>query len=142
MNAATGLGSGIGGLLLTVYRHSFARFLLVGLVNTAVGLGIIFFCAGVLGFDDVSANATGYGVGIVVSFVLNRRFTFAHRGSALVAFLRFLMTVGIAYLLNLATVMACIRLLSVNHYVAHVVGIIPYNLSTYVLSRIFVFRKG
>ncbi len=127
--------------LAGLLRHSAVRFLIVGVFNTGVGISVIFACKYFLGVADVPANATGYAVGVVVSFLLNRRFTFVHRGSPWIAFARFLVTVGFAYLVNLATVLAAIEWFGINHYVAHLLGVAPYTASTYLLSRYFVFTE-
>lgn len=56
-------------------RRTAPRFLIVGLVNTAVGLSVIFACKALAGLGDALSNAVGYTVGLAVSFVLNRSWT-------------------------------------------------------------------
>ena len=53
-----------------------ARFLTVGLLNTAVGYTIILLALA-MGAGDYVANAAGYAVGLVLAYVLHRRWTFA-----------------------------------------------------------------
>jgi hypothetical protein len=67
----------------------FARLLSVGAVNTLVGLGVIYACKRLLVFGDILANASGYAVGVTIAFMLNRHWTFEHRGNLRVAVLRF-----------------------------------------------------
>ena len=61
------------------------RFLLVGVVNTAVGYGIMFGLynlAGLHTWGDLGywiSSAANYLVGSVVSFFLNKRFTFRNQ---------------------------------------------------------------
>jgi putative flippase GtrA len=47
------------------------RFGAVGIVNSVVGLSCI-WAAMLLGMAPLPANALGFGVGLVMSFVLNR----------------------------------------------------------------------
>ena len=45
------------------------------------------------------------------------------------------------YLLNLATVLAAIRSLGVNSYLAHAIGVVPYTVFFFLGSRHFAFRS-
>jgi putative flippase GtrA len=114
-------------------------FVSVGAMNTMVGLLIIFGCKRLAGLGDIPANAIGYGFGIVLSFVLNRTWTFGHRGAIRPAFIRFLIVNGVAYLLNLVSVLIAIHALGINGYIAQVLGVGPYALTTYLGSRYFAF---
>ena len=116
------------------------RFLSVGVVNTLVGLTIIYLARFGLGASDVAANLLGYGVGLVISFALNRRWTFQHDGRVLPAKLRFLAAFAVAYGANLACVLALTRGLGVTSALAHPAGIPVYTVIFYFLSRYFVFR--
>jgi putative flippase GtrA len=120
-----------------------ARFAIVGVVNTIVGLSVIYLCKFVLNLSDVPANVLGYAVGLVVSFYLNSIWTFAYRGLVLLAALRFLMAFLISYGINLATVLILIEKLGVNSYLAQAAGIPAYTVAFYLLSKTFVFgAKG
>ena len=114
------------------------RFLGVGVLNTLAGLAIIYAGKGLLGLDDVPANALGYGCGLGLSFVLNRRWTFEHRGPAGPALLKFLAAVGLAYAANLGVVTSAIAM-GVNGYVAQALGAPVYTSVTYWISRRYAF---
>ncbi len=116
------------------------RFLAVGVANTAVGLGSTWALMGLAGLDEAKANAGGYVFGLTCSFLLNRRWTFAHEGAVLPALLRFLLVFGVAYVANLAAVLFAVRGLGVNPYLAQVFGIPPYTALFYLGSRYFAFR--
>ena len=118
----------------------FVRFLCVGVINTLVGLSVIYACKYFGGFGDVYANASGYAVGLSVSFTLNRRWTFSHRGAITPAAIRFLAVAAIAYAMNLVTVMSCIHIIGMNDYLAQALGVPPYTLTTFYLSRLWTFR--
>ena len=61
------------------------RYLLVGGVNTIAGLLIIYACKWFMGLGDIKANLIGYLCGFVLSFVLNKQWTFRFTGDALPA---------------------------------------------------------
>jgi putative flippase GtrA len=115
------------------------RFGLVGVLNTVVGLAIIFAAKAFLGLGDLAANLLGYGLGLVCSFVLNRSWTFRHEGRAFAALLRFGIAFAVAYGLNLFTVFGLRDAMGVNSYVAQAGGVIPYTISFYLLSAYYVF---
>ena len=122
----------LGGTLL--------KFSAAGIVNTLVGLAVIYACKFFLGLNDVVANAAGYMVGIIVSFALNSRWVFDFRGGQWLAFAKFLLVILCAYAINLVVVLAAIQGVGFNAYLGQALGIAPYALFTYLASRFFVFR--
>ncbi len=129
-------------LLNSIQSHigTGVRFLGVGTFNTIVGLAIIYACKWFLEFGDILANIIGYGVGIVISFTLNRRWTFRHEGAVYSAFFRFIFVTALAYIVNLSVVLGLIHGINLNSYLAQAGGVIPYTLVGYIGSRYFVFR--
>lgn len=118
----------------------FARLLSVGAVNTLVGLGVIYACKRLLVFGDILANASGYAVGVTIAFMLNRHWTFEHRGNLRVAVLRFLAMFAIAYSMNLLCVLWTIRVAGIDGYISQAIGILPYTAISYLGSRLYEFR--
>ncbi|MCC9596333.1 MULTISPECIES: GtrA family protein [unclassified Rubrivivax] len=117
------------------------RFLIVGVLNTAVGLGTIYLLKWAGGFGDVAANACGYAVGLCVSFVLNRRWTFADRGRRAPAVMRFLLVFAIAYGFNLLTLLHLRDAWHIDAYLAHALATVPYTVTFFLGSKFFVFRS-
>jgi putative flippase GtrA len=122
-----------------VLNASWARFGVVGIANTMLGLGVIYGLKATLAMGDAAANAVGYAVAMVVGFFLNRRWTFAHQGNALAAFARYLGVLACAYAANLATVLALIDLLAIDGYLAQAAGILPYTAIAYAGARFVAF---
>lgn len=116
------------------------RFLSVGLVNTLIGLSTIYVCMALLGMQDVPSNVTGYMIGLVVSFVLNKHWTFRYHGDALESLLRFLVVFAIAYSANLIVVLCTTRVFGVDRYVAQAAGVLAYTVLSYLGSRHYAFR--
>lgn len=114
----------------------------MGLVNTAVGLGII-WCGLRAGLGDYSANALGYAVGLACSYLLNRRFTFAASDGAHSRQMpRFLAAGGISYLANLGVLTAGLRLGLQGSILLQFAAMCTYTLVFFCLSRLFVFAEG
>jgi putative flippase GtrA len=120
----------------------FTRFVTVGVLNTGLGLAAIFAAKALLGWGDLAANAFGYAVGLSISFVLNRAWTFRDRGRVAPALLRFLVAFGVAYLANLATVFGLRDGFGVDSYVAQAAGVVPYTALFFLVSRAFVFTQA
>lgn len=118
------------------------RFLSVGVVNMVVGLLVIYACKWLFQAGDVLANAIGYGFGLCTSFALNSRWTFNYRGPQLPALVKFLIVAAVAYTMNLATVLLAIHWVGLNSYFAQALGIPPYTLTTYLASKLIVFRRS
>lgn len=117
------------------------KFGLVGTVNTAVGLLVIYSL--MLGFDfsPVFSNVGGYAVGLCVSFTLNSLWTFRQPMSLNTA-LRFLLAFVISYGVNLAVLLILIGPVRMSAEWAQILAIMSYTMSFFVISRMLVFRSG
>jgi len=116
------------------------RYLLVGVVNTLVGLGIIYLAMYFLHMDLASSNALGYAIGIMVSFALNKKWTFDSQDHIVYSFLRYLLVLAVAYGANLATVLFANSHFDLNPYLSQALGIVPYTAIGFLGSRFFAFR--
>ena len=120
---------------------SLVRFVLTGVLNTTVGLSVIFALKWFLQLADTPANLVGYAVGLVVSYLVNSRWTFRYRESLLPVLPQYALVVLVAYLANLACVHLCIRW-GLDSYLAQTAGVVPYAGLSYSLLRWFVFGKA
>ncbi|MCX9146076.1 GtrA family protein [Erythrobacter sp. WG] len=119
-----------------------ARFLLTGLANSAVGWAVIFVGLWA-GLGDLAANAAGFGVGLVLSFTLNRRFTFGVTGAVRAPEVaRFLAAFAVAYGANLAVLFAARDVLGPGNPLAQLPAIAAYVAIFFVLSQFVVFRPA
>jgi putative flippase GtrA len=126
----------------TLFDVRFAKFMLVGLANTVVGLGSIYAAKWWGGFGDVSANLLGYGLGLGVSFVLNKVWTFRFFGRTAAALTRFVLVFIVAYSANLLTLLLLVGPLGIDSYFAQAMSIVPYTLIFYLGSRHFAFSPA
>ncbi|MFW5436011.1 GtrA family protein [Paenibacillus apiarius] len=81
----------------------FSRYALVGVINTFVGLGLIYVLMHAAGWDHFASTFTGNTAGVLCSYVLNRFYTFRYEGAMLRSFVRFaaisMLCYGFAYML-------------------------------------------
>ena len=119
------------------------KYLLVGILNTIVGFGLIFLLMW-HGFSPEISNIIGYGVGICFSFVMNKVFTFkskqASKKANLAEFIKFISSMLIAWGLNFITLKICLNF-GVNAYISQIISGGIYTITGYLLSKIWVFKK-
>jgi putative flippase GtrA len=101
----------------------FIKFLLVGLVNTFVGLMVIYFFLHVIHLSYWLATITGNSIGACVSFVLNRHFTFRSERSMWSSLIRFIFVVLTCYFL------AYYGSLKLVHFILQSISIIPLRFT-------------
>lgn len=81
------------------YR-SFIRFLLVGVVNTAVGLSMTLILLNVVNFSYWYATIIGNVIGMFVSYRLNRSFTFGSNVAHAKSIIRFIVVVVCSFFIS------------------------------------------
>ncbi len=117
------------------------KFAVVGLANTAAGLAAIFAAKYFFGLDDVTANFLGYGLGLMLGFLLNASWTFLYRGSYLLAFGLYLLTFATSYAVNLGIVLLLIHGFGTNSYLAQAAGVPFYTVCFFAMCQLVVFRQ-
>ncbi len=118
----------------------FARFLIVGVLNTAAGLACIVAAMRWLTLDYRWANAAGYAAGCGLSFALNRAWTFNDQGRWQASLLRWLGVIGACWGMNLAAVVVLHDGLGMDVYAAQLGGLVTYTGTAFLGGRFFAFR--
>lgn len=118
---------------------AFWRFVLVGFVNTAVGYGAILFFLYVIAAGYLASNALGYVVGGLVSYFLNKSFTFESARAHRAALPRFVLVVAGCYLVNLVVLKIGMSLWRLHPALAQALAVAAYTVIFYAASRRLVF---
>ncbi|XUY29655.1 GtrA family protein [Agrobacterium sp. rho-8.1] len=121
-------------------RKELFRYLSVGLLNTSVGLSLIYFFM-YLGVGDILANFIGYSVGFIISYIANSIWTFSERPSRKTG-LRYFGVVVISYGVNISVMTFSRDAISVNSYIAQLIGVVAYTICGYLGARFYVFNKS
>jgi len=116
----------------------FLTFNLVGIVNTLFGFSIIFTLM-FLGLSAVASNFIGYFFGAILSYTLNKKYTFKSDTKDKTEVLKFFTVLLISYCINLLTLQWLLTLL--NPYSAQFISAIIYTLSSFILAKLFVFSE-
>jgi putative flippase GtrA len=122
-----------------------SRFIAAGLVNTAVGAGVILGLDVGLGLRPAIANAIGYAIGICIAWVMHRGFVFRATETGWKVKAKYLTTVMLAFCLN-QLVLAGVGLLAGGtpeaRVIAQMLAIVTYSAVQFVLMRLWVFEGG
>jgi len=117
------------------------RFGAVGVLNTAIGLAVILALQNGVGLNSALSNLSGYLVGLTVSYHLHRTWTFRHRGNAAERAPRYLISVAVSYLLNLATLTALLWL-GVGATPSQIAAVGVYATASFALGKWFIFVES
>lgn len=124
----------------------FWKFVAVGVLNTLVGTGVMFLLYNLAGFSYWLASAANYIVGSIVSYFLNKYFTFRSRESGKRTLWRFALNIVVCWLLAYGAAKPDVRALLSEHggslqdNVAMAAGACVFIALNYVGQRFFVFR--
>lgn len=131
------------GRALRWLRRREVAFLLVGGINTAVGLGAFALFEWWLGdvVPYLAALVFAYAVGIAIAFVLHRRFVFRVRGNVLLDLIRFTGVQATAFLLNAAILSALVELAGMPAVIAQVPALAIVVTSSYFGHLLVSFRR-
>ncbi len=109
----------------------------MGFINTVVGFGLIMLLM-YMGVDAVPSNAIGYGLGAILSYFLNKRYTFTYKNHSMSVVIKFFAVLGVAYLLNYMVLMTLLA--SISPYIAQALSAVVYTLSAFIMMKFLVFR--
>jgi putative flippase GtrA len=128
---------------------TFLKFILVGVVNTLFGTAVMFVFYNVLGLSYWLSSASNYFFGSILSFFLNKRFTFENQDRSFLVVLKFTLNIavcyGIAY--GMAKPLASAILsgtdvsLKLQENIAMLVGMCLFVGLNYLGQRFFAFAK-
>ena len=124
-----------------ILQNSALRYALVGVANTAVGLGVIFVLM-YMGAKPEVANLLGYIVGFFNSYFLNKKFTFKSHNSHKQDFVRFGVAMGVSYLINLAVLVVLHYEFGVDKYLSQIIANVSYTISGYAISKLWAFKPS
>lgn len=118
----------------------FFRFLTVGVINTVLGYCVIFACMYLAKMSPEVSNVAGYAVGLIASYVLNRKYTFNSKQNRRNEIIRFLAVFVVAYASNYVVLILLIHRLGVHEGVSQILAGLIYVITSYVMNKHYVFN--
>lgn len=114
------------------------RFGVTGLINTALGLAVILTLHIGAGLGLFISNAAGYAAGFLVSFLLNRHWTFSSVGPTWPTACRFFVVLAASYSISMIMIISFLTL-NVSYLAAQFMGLISYSVISFLGMRHVVF---
>lgn len=133
-------------LFKKLFDRTFWKFILVGIANTAFGTGIMFVFYNVFHFSYWVSSASNYFFGSILSYILNRMFTFQNSETMVKTLPRFVINISLCYLLAYGIAKPLVvHVLSnltqkAQENMAMLVGMCLFVGLNYIGQRFFVFR--
>lgn len=134
-------------MIRKLFDITFWKFILVGIVNTLVGTAVMFGCYNLLHFSYWVSSAANYVVGSVVSYFLNKNFTFRNKSKDPMVLVRFVVNITVCYLLAYGIAKPLVRRVLSGSSVriqengAMLVGMCLFVGLNYLGQRFFAFRE-
>ena len=148
----------------TILDKTFWKFVMVGVLNTVVGLGVNYLVLWLLGLNQsVSdntaywiASAANYVIGSILSFFLNKYFTFKSNARSAAEVFRFILNIVVCWVIAYGTAKPFIGWLFTKQwiwpwqnvempkavgYVATLLGAGLFVILNYFGQRFFAFKK-
>ena len=125
----------------------FLRFLLVGAVNTLIGTVVMFSLYNLAKCGYWFSSAMNYVVGSIVSYFLNKYFTFQNKERSWRIVAKFIVNITICYLAAYGLAKPLVahvlsgQTVNIQENGAMLVGMVLFVILNYIGQRFFTFKK-
>ena len=116
------------------------RYGIVGLASNAVGY-LVYLAITAAGMEHKLAMSLLYALGVAQTFLFNKRWSFGHGGTHGPAFVRYCMSYGFGYLVNLSALYLCVDRLGWPHEVVQGAMVFVVAALLFVLQKFWEFRS-
>ncbi len=123
------------------------KFLLVGILNTLVGNGLMFLLYNLAGMGYWPSTGISYALASVMSYFLNRYYTFRYQGGTWKSVFRFALNILVCYFLAYGVAQPLVKWLlsgsseAVWDNIAMLVGMCLFVGFNYLGQRFFAFHQ-
>ena len=127
--------------------RTFWKFILVGIINTIVGTSVMFLCYNAFHLNYWVSSAMNYIIGSIVSYFLNKYFTFQNKQRSWKIVIKFIINISVCYLIAYGVAKPLVaRILSgqsvtIQENGAMLVGMCLFGGLNYLGQRFFAFKK-
>ena len=119
----------------------FVKFGIVGVSNTLLTAATIWIFMKIFHCSDYISNIIGYIIGLINSFIWNRKWTFASNAKLNVTVIKFILTFAISYLLQLGNLYLLLHFTKIDSYVCQLLSIVVYTSTNFVLNKFYTFKS-
>lgn len=115
-----------------------ARFLVVGLISNTL-LYLLYLALTVIGTEPKLAMTLLYSLGVLQTFVFNKRWTFSHNGLVGQSLGRYLSVYGVSYVINFSVLYLFVDILGWSHLLVQGGAIIVLAVGLFFAQKCWVF---
>lgn len=112
----------------------------VGMFNTILGYCVIFACMYLAKMSPEISNVSGYSIGLIASYILNRKYTFNSIQNRRNEIFRFLAVFIIAYALNFAVLLILIHWIDLHEGASQLMAGFVYVIASFIMNKYYVFK--
>ena len=133
--------------ILKFFDITTIKFVIVGVVNTLVGTGLMFVLYNVFSVNYWISSASNYVVGSIVSYFLNKYFTFQNRERSLRQIILFVLNITVCFLLAYGCAKPAVSFVfegageKVQENIAMFVGMAGFVILNYLGQRLVVIKR-
>lgn len=123
------------------------KFLIVGVINTLVGTAIMFGMYNIIGADYWVSSITNYVLTSILSFFLNKYFTFENKTKSFSQILKFIINIIVCYGLAYGIAKPLMKYVlsaqskNIRDNVAMLIGMCLFTGLNYIGQRFFAFSS-
>ena len=123
------------------------KFAMVGVINTIVGTTVMFVFYNVFHFSYWVSSASNYIIGSIISYLLNKNFTFRFKEQKYWSLLRFVLNILTCYLLAYGIAKPVMHWIlngysvTIQENVSMALGMCLFIVFNYLGQRFFAFKK-
>ena len=128
-------------------NNTFSRFLIVGVINTIVGTSIMFIAYNALDLSYWLSTFLNYFIGSIVSYFLNKYYTFQSKQKSLLEIVRFIINIAICYFLAYYLAAKAVAFMFASYSqvfidnLSMLVGMVFFVILNYFGQRLIVFKN-
>ena len=126
---------------------TFLKFVLVGVINTIVGTAVMFLCYNAFHCSYWFSSAMNYVIGSIVSYFLNKYFTFQNKERSWKIVATFIINITICYLAAYGLAKPLVahvlsgQTVNIQENGGMLVGMVLFVILNYLGQRFFTFKK-
>ena len=119
----------------------FVRYAIVGLASNLIGY-LLYIVLTSVGLGPKLAMSLLYGLGVLQTFLFNKRWTFEHRGARGSVFFRYCLAYSLGYVVNFWVLLILVDQLGFPHEVVQGVMILSLAVMLFLLQKFWVFHSS
>jgi putative flippase GtrA len=135
------------------------KYVIVGAGNTILSLAVIWMMTKKAGCTEALSNFTGYVIGLINGFFLNRKWTFNSTGNVFGSAVKFLLVFAVCYLLQFSILLLLNRYCPQNPplylllkpvwkvlkidalFYIQILSMMVYTAANFLINKYYTFKK-